>query len=72
MGSARHSERLATPKGANASSTIDYEQLGYDTRSNVTSRRLRNGNSIAFTYDNLNRITLKNLPGDRSGCDLRL
>lgn len=29
---------------------------------NVTDRRLRHGNSIAFTFDNLNRPTLKNLP----------
>jgi RHS repeat-associated protein len=30
---------------------------------NVTSRRLRDGNSIGFTFDNLDRPTLKNLPG---------
>jgi RHS repeat-associated protein len=29
----------------------------------VTSRRLRDGNSIGFTYDNLNRVTFKDLPG---------
>ncbi|HXG82050.1 MAG TPA: hypothetical protein VNJ05_09645, partial [Sphingomicrobium sp.] len=50
-------------KGANASSTTDYEQLGYDANGNVTSRRLRDATSIAFTYDNLNRPTLKDLPG---------
>jgi len=49
-------------KGANASSTTDYEQLTYHAASNVTSRRLRDATSIAFTYDNLNRPTLKNLP----------
>lgn len=48
--------RMPLPtKGANASSTTDYEQLGYDPASNVTSRRLRDGQSIAFTYDNLDR-----------------
>lgn len=52
-----------TTKGAHQSSTTDYEQLSYDANSNVASRRLRDGNSIAFTYDNLNRVTLKNLPG---------
>jgi YD repeat-containing protein len=52
-----------TTKGANASSTSDYEQLTYDANSNVTSRRLRDSNSIGFTFDNLNRVTLKNLPG---------
>ena len=50
-------------QGSNASSTTDYEQLGYDAASNVTSRRLRDAQSIAFTYDNLNRVTLKDLPG---------
>jgi RHS repeat-associated protein len=52
-----------TTKGAGTSSTTDYEQLGYDANSNVVSRRLRDGNSIAFTFDNLNRPTLKDLPG---------
>ena len=56
--------RFPSPtKGSGTSSTTDYEQLGYDTRSNVTSRRLRDATSIAFTYDNLNRVTLKDLPG---------
>jgi len=51
-------------KGAGTSSTTDYEQLpSYDANSNPLSRRVRDGTSIAFTYDNLNRITLKNLPG---------
>jgi RHS repeat-associated protein len=50
-------------KGSGTSSTTDYQQLTYDAASNVTSRRLRDTTSIAFTYDNLNRVTLKNLPG---------
>ena len=50
-------------KGANSSSTTDYEQLSYDANSNVTSRRLRDANSIAFTFDNLDRVTAKDLPG---------
>jgi RHS repeat-associated protein len=51
-------------KGSNASSTTDYEQLlNYDANSNVGSRRLRDGTSIAFTYDKLDRVTLKDLPG---------
>ena len=50
-------------KGANASSTTDYEQNGFDPNSNVTSRRRRDGQSIAFTYDALDRPSLKNLPG---------
>jgi RHS repeat-associated protein len=50
-------------KGANSSSTTDYEQLTYDASSNVTSRRLRDANSIGYTLDNLDRVTLKDLPG---------
>ena len=52
-----------TTKGSGTSSTTDYEQLGYDANSNVTSHRLRDGNSIGFTFDNLNRVTFKDLPG---------
>jgi RHS repeat-associated protein len=50
-------------KGSNASSMTDYEQLTYDANSNVITRRLRDTNSIASTYDKLNHVMLKNLPG---------
>src|SRR5690606_4812028 len=53
----------STTKGANSSSTTDYEQLGYDANGNVISRRLRDGTSIAYSYDDLGRLTTKNLPG---------
>jgi RHS repeat-associated protein len=49
--------------GANSSSTTDYEQLTLDPGGNVTSRRLRDGQSIGYTWDALNRLTAKNLPG---------
>lgn len=53
-----------TGKGNGSSSSTDYELVGYDTVSNlVVSRQLRDGNSIAYTYDHLNRLTAKNLPG---------
>ncbi|MGF7151960.1 RHS repeat-associated protein [Sphingomonas zeicaulis] len=58
-----------SPNTAGTSSTTDYEQLTYDNASNVTRRRLRDGQQIVMTYDALNRMTLKNLPGadvDRS------
>ncbi len=51
-----------TTLGAGTSSTTDYEQFGYDAASNVTSRRLRDAQSIAYGYDALNRLTLKDLP----------
>ena len=54
--------RYAT-KGGGTSNSWDYEQLGYDANGNATSRRLRDGNSIAFSYDTLNRVTAKDLPG---------
>jgi RHS repeat-associated protein len=56
----------STTKGANASSTTDYEQYGFDANGNVTSFRTRRAETIALTYDNLNRLTLKDVP-TRSG-----
>ncbi|MFA6125649.1 MAG: hypothetical protein WC704_17720, partial [Sphingomonas sp.] len=53
----------STTAGSGASSATDYEQLGYDANGNVTSRRLRDGQTIAFRYDALNRLTYKDLPG---------
>ena len=55
-------EYPSTTKGANAVNPSDYEQLSYDANGNATSRRLRDGTNIAYTYDNLNRLTFKNLP----------
>jgi RHS repeat-associated protein len=49
--------------GALSSSTTDFEQLTYDANGNVTQRRLRDGQLINSTYDALNRVTLKDLPG---------
>ena len=49
--------------GAGTSSATDYEQLTYDPSANVVSRRLRDGQSIAFSYDGLGRPTSKDLPG---------
>lgn len=50
-------------KGANASSTSDYEEFGYDAGGNVVSRRNRADETASYTYDALGRVTLKNLPG---------
>jgi RHS repeat-associated protein len=52
--------------GANTSSTTNYEELGYDANGNITQRRLRDGQWINYSYDNLNRVTLKDLPGAES------
>lgn len=55
--------------------TADYEAYTYDGNSNRTSLRKRDGQVISYTYDKLNRVTLKNLPGTASdvyyGYDLR-
>lgn len=45
-----------TTQGSASSSTTDYEQLTYDPASNVTQRRLRDGNTITYAFNNLNQI----------------
>jgi YD repeat-containing protein len=55
--------RMPSPTTDGASSTTDYEELTYDAGGNVTNLRLRDGTSIAMTYDALGRPTLKDLPG---------
>ncbi len=47
--------------GANVNWT-DYESYTFDANSNVTNVRLRDNQNIAFTYDNLNRMTLRDVP----------
>lgn len=45
---------------ANAS---DYEEYNYDAASNRTSLRKRDAQLLLLSYDALNRVTLKNVPG---------
>jgi RHS repeat-associated protein len=52
----------STAYGTRTSNGSDYEQLGYDSAGNVTSRRLRDGQSIGFTFDALNRLASQDLP----------
>jgi YD repeat-containing protein len=59
-------ERVRFPMpavGANQSNSSDYEAYIYDAAGNRTSVRLRDGQTISFTYDALNRMTLKDVPG---------
>ncbi|HMG45829.1 MAG TPA: hypothetical protein VK614_00005, partial [Allosphingosinicella sp.] len=49
-------------QGAGASSTTDYELLGMDAAGNIVSRRRRDGTSIGYTYDALNRVIFKDIP----------
>lgn len=50
-------------KGAGTSSTVLFEQASYDPNGNVVTRTLRDGQIISMTYDALNRLAFKNLPG---------
>ena len=52
----------STTQGAGTSSTTDYEELGYDAGGNVTSRQLRDGQSLYYTYDALGRLTYQDNP----------
>jgi RHS repeat-associated protein len=49
--------------GSGVSSATDYEELTYDPNGNVETFRNRAGETIAFGYDALNRVILKDLPG---------
>ena len=55
----------STPGVANAA---DYEEYGYDASGNRTSLRKRDGSTITYQYDALNRNTAKLVP-ERSGLD---
>ena len=46
-----------------ATNPSDYLRLTLDNNGNVTSQRLRSGSTVNLTYDHLNRVTLKDLPG---------
>lgn len=52
-----------TSVGANTASATDYEAYGYDANGNRTSLRLRSGETIAYAFDNLNRESVKDIPG---------
>jgi RHS repeat-associated protein len=56
-----------TAAGATQSSVTDYEQYGYDSVGNRTSLRKRDGRTIAFAYDPLNRVHFKTVPSSASG-----
>jgi RHS repeat-associated protein len=52
--------------GVNAPSTTDCEQYGYDNNGNRSSLIKRDGQTILYGYDALDRETLKDLPGTAS------
>ena len=55
-----------SPTTTGTVSTTDYEEYGYDTQGNRTSLRKRDGSTIIFQYDGLNRNIVKIVP-ERSG-----
>ena len=57
--------KIAYPSKATpgTSSTTDYEAPTYDANSNIMVQQLRDGQTISLTYDALNRVTFKDLPG---------
>ncbi|MBN8809655.1 MAG: hypothetical protein J0I47_15665 [Sphingomonas sp.] len=59
-----------------AISSTDYEAYTYDANGNRLTLRKRDGSVIAYTYDALNRMTVKDIPGGTAtdvyyGYDLR-
>jgi len=51
---------LTTPGYSNAA---DYEEYGYDANGNRTSLRKRDGRTLTYSYDALNRMTVKTVSG---------
>lgn len=54
---------VKTSIGSGSHNASDYEEYGYDNNGNRTSLRKRDGRIISYTYDNLNHLTKKDLPG---------
>ncbi len=52
--------------GANTSSTTDYEQLTYGDNVHLTQRRQRDGSTVGYTYDNLNRVISRSPTGENT------
>jgi len=48
-------------------STTDYEAYTYDANGNMLTKRTRSAQTITYTYDALNRLTQRVVPGARGG-----
>jgi RHS repeat-associated protein len=55
------------PGQAGVENPADYEEYGYDLNGNRTTLRKRDGVTIAYAYDALNRVTQKNVPASAAG-----
>ena len=56
-----------SPTTAGVANQADYEEYGYDALGNRTSLRKRDGVTLTFAYDGMNRLTLKTVPMSASG-----
>lgn len=54
--------RYPDPSTLGSSSTTDYEEYSFDAVGRMTGHRVRSGQSIAFAYDNLGRLTTRTPP----------
>jgi RHS repeat-associated protein len=54
---------LPSKTTAGQTSTTDFEKYGYDENGNRTLLKKRDNSQIIYTYDDLNRVIAKDLPG---------
>lgn len=60
----------ASPIGSHVANAADFEEYAYDASDNRVSTRLRDGQTIAYAYDYLNRETVKTVPGGGAADDV--
>jgi RHS repeat-associated protein len=63
--------RFPSPTTAGQTSTTDYERYGYDENGNRTQLRKRDNSVINYTYDAVNRLSTKDLPGTAADVSYR-
>ena len=56
-----------SPTTAGVANPADYEEYGYDAAGNRTSLRKRDGVTLTYAYDGMDRMTLKTVPASASG-----
>jgi RHS repeat-associated protein len=58
---------FSAPVGAKVANQSDYEEYGYDANDNRASLRKRDGVTLTYQYDALNRLRQKNVPASAGG-----
>lgn len=56
-----------SPTSPGTVSATDFEEYGYDANGNRISLRKRDGSVIGYSYDAVDRVVLKDLPGTSAG-----